>query len=46
MQIIRDKISETFKNKEKKIPLIQTNSNKNVDLNKELFSINYDEIRK
>ena len=46
MQITRDKISETFKNLAQKIPLIQTNSNKNVDLNKELFSINYDEIRK
>ena len=46
MQITRDKISETFKNLAQKIPLIQTNSNKNVDLNKELFSINYYEIRK
>ena len=46
MQITRDKISETFKNLARKIPLIQTNNNKNVDLNKELFSINYDEIRK
>ena len=46
IQITRDKISETFKKLAQKILLIQTNSNKDVDLNKELFSINYDELRK
>ena len=46
IQITRDKISETFKKLAQKILLIQTNSNKDVDLNKELFSINYDEFRK
>lgn len=46
MQITRDKISETFKKLAQKIPLIQTNSNKDIDLNKKLLSINYDEFRK
>ncbi len=46
MQITRDKISEIFKKLAQKIPLIQTNSNKDIDLNKKLLLINYDEFRK